>query len=227
MRKHWMVAPVLAAVGTLAAIAPAMAAGSGYGPAGPVSTSVPGGYTSVVTTETLQPSTTAQTVSVTVAHSAAQLTVPGEAFSKPVQIVITAPDLASITTALSSLHLAGYQAIAGLGVGVDAASGLPLTGTFGHALTITVHNAAIQVGDKVVEWNQKGTFSTVSAASVQTGVATWGFSSDPAFAIVAPPHTVAGATSPVTGEPFAVVGGLGAIAVGAGAVLLRRAAKSS
>lgn len=227
MRQRWFLGPSLAVVGALLVGAPAMAASSGYGPAAPVSTSVPGGYTSVVTTQTLGPSTTSQTVSATVAHSATQLVVPAGTFSQPVQLVITAPNLTNISTSLASLHLPGYQAIAGLGVGVDTSNGQPLPGTFGHPVTITVHNSAIHPGDKVVEWNQHGTFSMLTNASVQNGVATWPFSSDPAFAIVAPSQTVGQATSPVTGKPFAAVGALGVIALGAGIVLLRRSAKHS
>ncbi|MCY0909667.1 MAG: hypothetical protein OWR62_14900 [Sulfobacillus thermotolerans] len=202
--------------------AAAYAAGFGYSPGTTtVPSGTPGGFTQVVTATTVSPtSTTTSNISVTVDNVPITIAVAPGTFSVPVQVVITAPILSQVTSSLSALGLGGYSTIAGLGVNVVNVSGQPLAGTFLKPVHVTVHNSAIKPGDKVVEWNAHGTFSTVTSATFSNGIASWSFQQDPAFAIVAPSSLVPGATSPVTGKPFRAdaVTGLALVALG-GSVL--------
>lgn len=202
----------------------AYAAGSGYTPGTTtVPSGTPGGFTQVVTAQTISPTTTTTTnISVAVDNTPVTVSITPGTFSTPAQVVVTSPVLSQVTSSLSSLGLPGYSAIAGLGVNVVNTSGLPLTGTFLKPLTVTVHNAAIKSGDKIVEWNAQGTFSTLTSATVSNGVASWTFQQDPAFAVVAPTSVVTGATSPVTGKPFLAEGALGAVLVALGTGVLWR-----
>lgn len=199
----------------------AYAAGSGYAPGTTtVPTGTPGGFTQVVTAQTITPTTKTTDISVSVDNTPASIAVATGTFSTTAQVVVTSPVLSQVTASLSSLGLPGYIAIAGLGINVVNTADLPLTGTFLKPITITVHNAAIKPGDKIVEWNAQGTFSTVTSATVGNGVASWSFQQDPAFAVVAPSTLVPGATSPVTGKPFLAEGALGALLVAVGAGVL-------
>ncbi len=204
----------------------AFAAGSGYTPTtSPVPTGTPGGYSQVVTAETISPSATATTVmAVTVDGIPVHISVPAGTFSTPVQVIVTAPVLSQVTTGVSALGYSGYVAVAGLGVSVVTSSGKLYSGTFLKPITVTIDNPKIGAGDRVVEWNGQGTFSAVSNASVGAGHASWTFQQDPAFAVLAPKNAgvVPGATSPVTGKPFLEEGLLAMGLLGSGAALLFR-----
>lgn len=202
----------------------AFAAGSGYSPGSTtVPSGTPGGFTQVVTAQTISPTTTTTTnVSATVDGSSTTMSVSPNTFPTSSQVVVTAPSLSQVTSSLSSLGFSGYSAIAGLGVNVVTLSGQPLTSTFLKPITVTVHNSSIKPGDKIVEWNAQGTFSTVNSATVGNGVASWNFQQDPAFAVIAPTSVVPSATSPVTGKPFLAEGVLGVVLLALGAGIWRR-----
>jgi len=203
------------------------AAGSGYTPpTTPTSSGTPGGYTQVVTAVTVNPtSTTPATVSVTVDHTPVQVTVPPNAFTTPVQVVVTSPVLSQVTSALPNLGFSGFQAVAGLGINIVTPTGQTYPGAFRHPITVTVTNSAIGPGDRIAEWNSQGVFSTVANAVIKPGSATWSFQTDPDFAVLAPVKgTVPGATSPVTGKPFIseLLAGLALVGVGSGVLLRTR-----
>ena len=216
----------LSAVGALGLLGSvAYAAGSGYTPTPlPTPSGTPGGYTQVVTAVTVNPtSTTPATVSVTVDGTPVNITVPASAFTTPVQVVITSPVLSQVTSALPNLGLGGYQAVAGLGINIVTPTGQTYPGTFRHPITVTVRNPAIGSGDRVVEWNAQGTFTSVQNAHIANGSASWSFQTDPAFAVLAPEKgAVPGATSPVTGKPFLEEGFAGLLLLGLGSRILFR-----
>lgn len=220
---------LLTAATTLGAVAmfstAAHAAGTGYVPTtSPVPSGTPGGFSQVITVKAIPANATTSTiVSATVDNTPVRIVVPAGAFSIPVQLIVTAPVLSQITTGVSSLGYSGYSAVAGVGVNVVNSSGQPYPGTFLKPIGVSVSNSLIGSGDKVVEWNVQGAFSTVSSASISAGTASWTFQRDPAFAVLAPkPSVVPSATSPVTGKPFLVEGLIGVVFVGGGATLLKR-----
>ncbi|WP_020375799.1 hypothetical protein [Sulfobacillus thermosulfidooxidans] len=223
--KHGLLT-LLGSAGILAIFSTAVyAAGSGYTPTtNPVPSGTPGGYSQVVTAATISPtSTTPTTVSVKVDNTPATIVVAPGTFSQKVQVVVTSPVLSQVTSGVSSLGYAGYSAVAGIGINVVNSSGQPYSGTFLKPVSITVNNSAIEPGDRVVEWNAQGTFSTVSSATVSAGKASWSFQQDPAFAILAPkPGVVPGATSPVTGKPFVKDALIGMALISGGSVLFVR-----
>lgn len=223
--KHRLltIATALGGVGLFSTAA--YAAGTGYTTTtSPVPSGTPGGYTQVVTAQTVLPNaTTSTTISVTVDNSPTQIVVPPGAFSTPVQVIVTAPVLSQVTTGVASLGYSGYTAMAGLGVNVVTSSGQAYQGSFLKPIGVTVDNAQIGSSDKVVEWNAQGTFSTVSPVSFSAGKASWTFQHDPAFAVLAPKTSVVpSATSPVTGKPFLEEALVGLTLMGAGSLVLFR-----
>src|ERR1700733_1461729 len=68
-------------------------ASTGYGPPGPAAPTVPGGFSAVVTSQTIGPAG-GKIGPVSVDGVTTTLTVPAGAFPGPVQITLTAPDLA-------------------------------------------------------------------------------------------------------------------------------------
>lgn len=202
----------------------AYAAGSGYsaGGQGTVPAGTPGGFSQVITTQTISPSTTSTTTfSVPVNGATVQVSVPAGTFGNtPVQAVVTAPVLSSVTAALGSYGLGGDQTLGGFGLSIfNPATGQPFAGTFAHPVTITVTNSVFQAGDKVLEFFSNGTVSVDSTAVVVNGSVTVSFSTDPGFAVVGTKSAsvVPGATTPVTGKPFLAEGASAVALVGVGA----------
>ncbi len=225
MRLKNRVLTVATAVGVASFIGSTVfAAGSGYTPTtNPVPAGTPGGYSQVVTAATVSPNATSPTtVSVQVAGTPVKVVVAPGTFATPVQVVVTAPVLNQVTAGVAALGYSGYVALAGLGVNVVTSSGQPYQKTFLKPMTVTINNQKIGAGDRVVEWNAQGAFSTVSSASVAAGRATWTFQRDPAFAVLAPKNSgvVPGATSPVTGKPFLGEALAALTLVGSGSALL-------
>jgi hypothetical protein len=169
-------------------------AANAYGPPGPPAPPVPGGYTVVVTSQTIGPA--GGTIGpVDVGGIPTTLTIPAGAFPVPVQITLTAPDLAAIGAG----GFPGHNAIAGVGIGVQE-NGSTYPGTFLKPLTLTMSSSSITSSSVVVVWNGTA-FVTESSATVTAGSATVTFDSDPDFAVLGP-GTVPGATTPTTGKPF-------------------------
>lgn len=188
-----------------------------YGPPPPPS-GVPGGFSSVLTSVTIGAS--GGTVGpVTGPDGAAiMLTVPAGAFSSPVQISVTAPDLGAIAPATGDAVVAGV----GVQVGRDGAT---YPGTFNKPITATISSSRISAGSVVDVWNGSA-FVADSAATVSAGTATVSFDSDPQFVAETPvstaPSAVPSATAPVTGLPFVGEGvaACGLLVLGSGGLFL-------
>ena len=177
----------------------------------PVATPLPpGGFSTVVTNQTITPA--GGTVGpVTVAGAGVTVHVPAGAFPADVQIVITAPDLAAVPTA------PGFMVVAGVGVGVSM-NGVPYQGAFLKPITVDVTSPKITSTSLVGAWTGSA-FVPDTSSMLSAGMASITMDSDAAF-IVLSPTEVPAATAPVTGEPFLgegiiagllLLGGTGAI----------------
>ena len=175
-------------------------AASTYGaPPPPAGVAPPGGFSGVVTSQTITPA--GGTIGpLTVDGACVTLVIPPRAFPVSVQITITAPDLSAVGDA----GFDGYKAVAGVGIQVQV-NGLPYRGTFLKSLILTVCSSSITASSVVVVWKRTA-FVTETDATVRAGVAVVRFDTDPDFAILSPAETPAagpipGATRPVTGKP--------------------------
>jgi hypothetical protein len=178
----------------------ALAAG-GYGPPAPVVPPAPGGFSAVVTSQTIGAGG-GQVGPVTVDGVPTTLTVPAGAFTAAVQITLTAPSLAGVGTG----GLTGHHAVAGVGVQVTQ-DGSTYAGHFLKPLTLTMSSSSITSACTVVVWN--GAAFVAAGGTAGAGTATVSFDNDPSFAVLAPASSavppvapIAGATGPKTGEPF-------------------------
>lgn len=186
----------------------------------PVTTPLPpGGFSAVVTTQTIGPA--GGTVGpVTVAGAGVTIHIPAGAFSSPMQVVITAADLAAVPPA------PGMMVVAGVGVGVDL-NGAKFSGTFSKPITIDIASPKITASSEVGTWNGS-MFVTDPSSTVSAGMASISMGADAAFIVQSPtapkPAPVPGATSPVTGEPFLGEGVLAGLLVlgGTGAIVASR-----
>ena len=137
-----------------------LAIGTGQLPAlaygGPPPPPAPGGYTAVVTSQTIGPGG-GVIGPVGVGICSVALTVPSGTFESPVQITITAPTVADIGDGGQP----GYRAVCGVGVLIQV-NGQLYTGGFGHSLTLDISGITIRHNARVVVWNGKK-FVPVSA----------------------------------------------------------------
>jgi hypothetical protein len=172
----------------------AMAADS-YGPP-PPGPSVPGGYSVVVTSQTVGPSGgTIGPVRVGGLH--VTLTVPAGAFPVRVQITVTHPNVSQI----GSAGFAGYRALDGVGIQVQE-HGSTYPGEFLKPLTMRDSSGRITSADVLVVWNGSA-FVMASGAKIRPGLAADSFDSDPDFAVLRPTgKSIPGATGAPTGKPF-------------------------
>lgn len=174
-------------------------ASSGYGPPSPGAPSVPGGYSAVVTSQTIGPAG-GKLGPLSVDGVTVTLTVPAGTFPVAVQITLTAPNLAAVGGA----GFAGHRAVAGVGIQVQE-HGAVYPGTFLKPLTLTMSSSSITTSSVVVVWNGS-VFVTEPGATLAAGSATVTFDRDPNFAVLAPTGTAAsgipGATGASTGKPF-------------------------
>jgi hypothetical protein len=164
----------------------------------PVATPLPpGGFSAVVTTQTVGPA--GGTVG-PVAVNGAEVTIhiPAGAFPADVQITITAANLSDIPPA------PGFRVVAGVGVGVSM-NGAKYSGMFLKPITVDIASPNIDASSMASIWNGSA-FVTDPASAVTAGMATITMDSDAAFIVQSPiapkPAPVPGATTPVTGEPF-------------------------
>lgn len=223
IRPRLLAVAGLAAAAVLAPAGAALAAtasGAQYGPPPVVQPAPPGGFTTVVTTETIcQQGGTIGPVPVSGGN--VTVVVPAGAFAECVTITITAPDLSTITPQ------PGHTVVTGAGV-VVGLNGSLFPGTFLMPLTATFTSPGITAGSDVTVWNGSA-FVTAPGATVTAGVASVSFDSDPDFAVQSPnavaPAPVPGGTVPVTGVPVAGEGALAGVLVLGGAAGLAVAAR--
>ena len=217
-----------AAVAMIAALSiagPAWAAGSSYTGGGTSTgsstggTGAPPGYTTVLTTQTVQPS--GGTVTTTGGGSTITVVVPAGATASAIQIEITEGTLSALTGLPS-----GSTPVLAYGITI-LLNGQKDTATFSPPLKVTISNPKITSANSVVIWDPgTGTFApaaqstTVSGVTVASGSVTFDITADPYTALLAgsstPSAPVAGATTPSTGFPWIteLVAGLALIAGG-------------
>ncbi|MHB1739989.1 MAG: hypothetical protein ACYCXA_11045 [Actinomycetes bacterium] len=216
-RVHLALALVGGVALTALTVAPAWAAG-GYGPGVPTGpTSAPGGFTSVVTTQSI--GTGGGTVAAGVAGGTVTVDVPAGTFAQPVEVEVTRPDLASANTSLRTLGFGGYSAVGGVGIKILTSSGQAYPGSFPRAITVSLRGSTFGPGDKVIELTGPASAVTLPATAA-SGVITISLSADPDLLVLAPTAAAGGtvgATSQNTGEPVAGVVVLGGLLAAAGA----------
>lgn len=174
-------------------------------PSVPSAPSPAAGFQTTVLSETVAPSTTAQTFTAVSNGADIAVTVPPGAFGDVVvDLVLTEPALSSLTSSLSQVGLAGYSLGAGVGVEVVTQStGQPLSGNFASPLSVSIVSSSITTSSKVIEYPTTGSPYVVNNAVVSGGKVAVSVSSDPGFAVATPVSTtVPGATAPVTGKNF-------------------------
>lgn len=201
---------------------------AGYGPPPPGVVTPPGGYSAVVTSQTITPAG-GIIGPVSVDGGSVTLVIPAGAFPVNVQITLTAPDLAAV----GSGGVAGDDAVAGVGIQVQE-NGVPYPGTFLKPLGLTMRSSSITSSSVVVVWNGS-VFVAETGATITPGAATVSFDSDPDFAVLAPRVAllapIPGATRSMTGEPFVgegiVAGVLLLLGVGGLARAVRRSRVSA
>ncbi len=198
--------------------ATAFAAGSGYTPAGGSASpaGVPGGFTSVLTTGTVQPS--GGTVTGSDNGDTVTVTVPAGALTQAAQVVVTAGNV----TQIGGAGQVGKDAVVAVGISVMV-NGTKFTGTFPKPITVTI-SGNFAAGDQVVVYDPStGGWSPVPGATIANGTATFQITSDPDVAVLASTSSaVSGATSASTGEPFVLEGGAAAALVVGGSLLAWR-----
>lgn len=215
-RLRFILASSLATTGLL--ITPTVfAAGSGYTTPSPSSSSVPGGYTQVLTSQTI--SASPKTITAVAAGSSASFAFPAGAFSSPTTVSVTAPNLSGINSNLAHMGLSSYSAISGFGISFSNSVGGAVTPQV--PIRATIHNSALRAGDILIKITGP-TSSVRIPATFSAGQATFTFQKDPNFAILKPSSTVPGATSPTTGFPAISWSGAGVALIGTAIWLLRK-----
>ena len=119
-----------------------------YGPP-PPPVPVPGGYLTVVTSQTVGPG--GGTIGpVSGGNTQTTVAVPPGAFLAPLQVTITEPDISGIGNA----GFCGYEGVAGIGVIIqNPANGSVTYDFFTHPLVVTVSSPGIKEGDIIVAWD--------------------------------------------------------------------------
>jgi hypothetical protein len=178
----------------------------------------PGGFSAVVTSETIGPA--GGTIGpVDVDGALVTVHIPAGAFPMDVQIVITAPDLGAVPPS------PGFMVVAGVGIGVSI-NGAKYQGTFLKPITVDIASPRITASSVVGVWTGSA-FVTDGGATLTAGMASFTMDSDAAFIVQSPTAHIApvpGATAPVTGEPFLGEGILAGLLLlgGTGAVFASR-----
>ena len=175
-----------------------------YGPP-PPPVPVPGGYLTVVTSQTIGPG--GGTIGpVSGGNLQATLVVPAGAFLTPLQVTITEPDIAGIGNA----GFCGYQAVAGIGVVIqNPTSGAVDYSFLTHPLVLTISSPNIKAGDIIVGWNGRkfvrlGTTAHNGVATLKITKAGYSF-----YAVLAPTGNALDPCSTSGGAGGALGGALG------------------
>lgn len=200
----------------------AWASGSSTPPSSATAPVAPG-FSTVVATQVIAPSSSVQVVSTTANGNNVTLSIPAGAFGNTtVQVVVTEPTLSQLQGSLTTLNLSNYSIGSGVGIEiVDPSTGAALSGNFAQPLTVKIQASAITSQSKVIEFPTSGSPVIYSNATTGSGSAVITFSSDPGFAVANPVSaTVPGATSPVTGKNFIPEGVTAGILVLGGAAVI-------
>jgi hypothetical protein len=202
----------------------AFAAGSGYGPTAPPPSAVAGGFTSIVTTQTV--TSAGGTVTGAAFGATVTVTVPAGSLPNGGQVVLSAGSPGSIDAGSGSTVVADISVVF-----LDPNTGSKLPGPFSPPITVTISDPSIKAGDSMVIVTAPGQTTTVPGAQVTAGQALVAFTTDPNFAVVQSSTTsVSGATVAPTGEPFLGEGLIAGALVAAGAaglVLANRRQRNS
>ena len=162
---------------------PAWGAG-GYGPSAPTGpVGAPGGYTDVVTAQTVPVG--GGNVSGPVAGGSADVTVRPNTFSTPVSVKITAPALPLLQAGLPSAGLTGWTAVAGIGVVVLHTDGTVVAGDFSKAVEVELTGPGIAKGERTVQFTTATSAATVPA-HYQGHTMTMSLHHDPDLAVLKP-----------------------------------------
>ena len=213
--RRWMLAPRIgvavfsAGAMLLAGSGAAGASESLYGPP-PPPVPVPGGYLTVVTSQTI--GTGGGTIGpVSGGNTDTTVVIPAGAFLTPLQVTITEPDIAGIGNA----GFCGYQAVAGIGVIIqNPANGSVNYDFFTDPLVVTVSSPGIKEGDIIVAWDgdkfvRVGVAENGDSVTLKLTHAGYNF-----FAVLAPTGSPLGSCDTSGGAGGGVGGALGT-AVGA------------
>ena len=146
---------------TLLCAHPAWGAG-GYGPSAPTGpVGAPGGYTDVVTAQTIPVG--GGTVSGPVAGGTADVVVRPGTFASPVIVKLTAPSLPLLQAGLPSAGLTGWTAVAGMGVVVLHTDGTVIAGDFSKPVQVELTGPGVAKGERTVQFTTATSAETVPA----------------------------------------------------------------
>lgn len=212
---RWIVAPRLGFA--LAGAGALLVAGSGaaqatqalYGPP-PPPVSVPGGYLTVVTSQTC--GTAGQTIGpVSVGNTETTVVIPAADCTPPLQVTITEPDVGAIGNA----GICGYNAVAGVGIIIQNPSNGSINySVFKAPIVVTITSPSIKRGDVIAVWNgykfvKAGVASQNGTAIVKIDHAGYNF-----LAILAPVSGI----DPCGSSQQGFGGGVGATGLSSGAL---------
>lgn len=162
---------------------PAWGAG-GYGPAAPTGpVGAPGGYTAVVTAQTVP--VDGGTVSGQVAGGRAVIVVRPHTFDAAVIVKLTAPSLPLLQAGLGGAGLSDWTAVAGLGIVVLHPDGTVISGEFSQPVSVQLVGPGISKGDRTIQFTTATTAATVPA-HVSGHRLTLSLGHDPDLAVLTP-----------------------------------------
>ena len=171
----------IAAVAVVSALAvaggSASAAGNGYGPTAPPSAAA-AGFTTVVEAQNVGPA--GGTLTGSYGGQSFALTIPRHALPATKEVVITQPDVTTLSVGR------GLRAVAGIGVAfINPFTGQKYNGTLSPPVTLTIADPVIAGNDMIESITGPGQFSIYRWATVTKGRVLIVFDADPNFAVVA------------------------------------------
>jgi hypothetical protein len=178
---HLVLGSSCAAALALGVVAPALAAGPGYGGTEPATSAPPTGFSSIVTATTV--GSKGGTVKGKTSGGTVSVTVPSGASNTPFQVAITKGSSSTVKKHLSSA-LRKDRIVGEFGVEVRSGSSATTTS---KQLTVTFSDQKIAKGDIVVVYNQTTGKFTKVAAIVKNGEITVHLEAGESIAILAPP----------------------------------------